>query len=136
MYFCEATASSIVEKRSLVKRQKNRQYICLFRKRSIFILRRESCVEKGDKDHCQAEAEDSSDHDLACPVTDTFFEMWEFALIYFSMKLIDQHIEVASLVAEYHPDAEGVIDDDEGESDGDREGSRVHALEVTDGGEK
>ncbi len=56
-------------------------------------------------------------------MADAFLEMWELTLVYFPAKLVDQHVEVASLVAEYHPDTESVIDDDEGEADRDREGA-------------
>lgn len=95
-----------------------------------------SGAEESDQDRCQAEAEDSPDYDFAGPVADAFLEMWELTLVYFPAELVDQHVEVASLVAEYHPDTERVIDDDEGEADRDRESAGIHAFEVADGSEE
>ena len=132
-----------MENRSSVKREKSCKlkkvsHVVVVRKIGFLdpVLRRESGAEESDQDRCQAEAEDSPDYDFAGPVADAFLEMWELTLVYFSAELVDQHVEVASLVAEYHPDTQSVIDDDEGEADRDRESAGIHAFEVADGSEE
>ena len=82
-----------------------------------------SGTEESDDDYRETEAEDGSGYDFTRPVADAFLEMWKLALVYFSAELVDQHVEIASLVTEYHPDTQSVIDDDKGETDRDREGA-------------
>ncbi len=67
-------------------------------------------------------------------MTNAFFEVWKFALVDFIAELVDKHIEVSTLIAEYHTDTERVIDDDKGESNGYSEGAGTHSFKIADGG--
>ena len=66
-------------------------------------------------------------------MADTLFQSRKLTFINFIFQLVDEHIEVSTLITEYHSDTERVIDDDEGESGCDGEDTRVHSFIVTDG---
>jgi len=48
------------------------------------------------------------------------------------VKLADQHIQIAALVAHIHSEPGGVINNKEGESEGDGESSTAHAFVISD----
>ncbi len=88
--------------------------------------------EQSDKYRGTEEAEQGASDNLARAMADTLLEMGEFGWIDLVAQLIDEHVEIASLIPEYHADAERVVDDDKGEDDGDGEGRRMQTVEMAD----
>ena len=92
--------------------------------------------DEDDEDPGEEESEDATDDDFARAMSHALLEAGEFGLIDFTAELIDEHVEVATLIAENHADTERVIDDDEGESGRHREDAGMDTLIVSDRGEE
>lgn len=67
-------------------------------------------------------------------MTNSLLEAGKIALI--EIELVDEHVEVAALVAKVHADSSGIIDNDKGEDSRERKGTGVNALEVGNASQK
>ena len=87
---------------------------------------------KIDEQEGEDEADQGAANDLADTMTYAFFEARKFRLVYCATELLHEHIEIASLISENHPDTDGIIDDEKREEHADGERPRVQSFEVSD----
>lgn len=92
--------------------------------------------DKNDEDPGEEKSEDTADDNFARAMSDALLETRELAFVDFILQLVDEHIEIASLIAQDHTDTERIVDDDEGEAGGDGEDTGSHSFVVTDRGEE
>lgn len=88
--------------------------------------------EKIDEESGKKESEDGADDDFADTMADAFLQAGEFFLVYLAFQLVDQHIEIAPLIAEHHADTEGIIDNKECQHNRNSERAGTQPFEVAD----
>lgn len=87
-----------------------------------------------DEKDSEEESDKGTTDDLVDPMSDALLEAGK--LVFGDIQLLDEHIQVPTLVSEVHADTGGVIDDDESEDGRERKGPGVDTLVVGDTGQE
>jgi len=90
-------------------------------------------IEKPNEKHSEDKAEEGADDDFADAVAGAFFEAR--ILFFVDIKLPNEHIEIATLIAKVHPQTRGVVNDQKSQSNGHCKRARVDAFKMSDGGD-
>lgn len=77
---------------------------------------------------CKKEPDKRSSDDLADAVANSFFEARKIVLV--EIELIDEHVQIATLITEIHANTGGIINNDECENSREGKGSGMDALKV------
>lgn len=96
----------------------------------------EDLSDEDDENPGEEESEDAADDHFARAVSDALLQSGKLAFVDLVFQLVDEHVEIAALVAQDHTDAERVVDDDECEAGRDREDARMESFIVSDRSEK
>ena len=92
--------------------------------------------DEDDENPSEEKSEDTANDDLTRAMPDALFEARKFAFVDFTAELINKHIEIATLIAQYHADTESIINDDKSETGRDGENAGSHSFVVSDRSKK
>lgn len=95
---------------------------------------RKRLTEDTNEDSGEKESDKATDDHFTRAVPNAFLEPGEFRGRKFQR--LDERVQVASLIAEIHPEPDCIVDDEESNRDRDREGSGPDTLVVADRSEK
>ncbi len=87
-----------------------------------------------DEEDSEEESDKGATDDFVDPMSDALLEAGK--LVFGNIQLLDEHIQVPTLITEVHADTGRVIDDDEGEDGRERKGTGVDAFVVGDTGQE